>query len=59
MELVSDKKTFAEAVTGPTSFGAHSWSHLQTQNEEQALVLAIQESLSSTKVANISFIQLI
>jgi len=39
MELVSDKKTFAEAVTGSTSFGAHSWSHLQTQNEEQALVL--------------------
>lgn len=53
MELVSDKKTFAEAVTSSTSFGAHSWSHLQTQNEEQALVLAIQESLSSTKVANI------
>lgn len=53
MALVSDKETYAEAVTGSTLFGAHSWSHLQTQNEEQALVLAIQETLSSTKVANI------
>lgn len=53
MELRSDKKTYAEAVTGSSSFGAHSWSHLQTQDEEKALVLAIQKSLSSNRVANI------
>ena len=53
MELGSYKKTYAEAVTGSSSFGANSWSHLQTQDEERALVLAIQQSLSSTQVANI------
>ena len=53
MELGSYKKTYAEAVTGSSSFGANSWSHLQTQDEERALVLAMQQSLSSTQVANI------
>ena len=53
MALGSDKKTYAEAVTCSTSFGVHSWSHLQTQDEEKALFLAIQKSLSSTQVANI------
>ena len=53
MALGSDKKTYAEAVTCSTSFGVHSWSHLQTQDEEKALFLAIQKSLSSTLVANI------
>ena len=53
MALGSYKKTYAEAVTGSSSFGANSWSHLQTQDEERALVLAIQQSLSSTQVANI------
>lgn len=53
MDLGSDKKTYAEAVIGSSSFGVHSLSHLQTQDEEEALVLAIQRSLSSTQVANI------
>ena len=53
MELGSYKKTYAEAVTGSSSFGANSSPHLQTQDEERALVVAIQQSLSSTQVANI------
>ena len=53
MALGSDKKTYAEAVISSSSFGVHSLSHLQTQDEEEALVIAIQRSLSSTQVANI------
>lgn len=53
MEFGSSKKTYAEAVTSSSSFGANSWTHLQTQDEERALVLAIQQSLSTTQVANI------
>ena len=53
MDLGSDKKTYAEAVIGSNSFGLHSLSHLQTQDEEEALVIAIQRSLCSTQVANI------
>ena len=53
MDLGSDRKTCAEAVVCSSSFAVHSLSHLQTQDEEEALVIAIQRSLSSTQVANI------
>lgn len=53
MELGSVKKAYAAAVAGSSSFGAHSWSHLQTLDEGKALALAIQQSLSSTQVSNI------
>jgi len=53
MDLGCDRKTYAEAVIGSSSFGVHCLSHLQTQGEEEALVIAIQRSLSSTQVANV------
>ena len=53
MDLGSDRKTYAEAVIFSSSFGVHSLSDLQTQDEEETLVIAIQRSLSSTQVANI------
>ena len=45
--MTSFKTTYAEAVTGSSSFLTHAcWSHLQTQDEEDAIVLAVQNSLS-------------
>ena len=46
-----EKKTYAEVVTGSTSSVSRilrldSWSHIQTQDEEEALILAVQNSLS-------------
>ena len=58
MEFGSYEKSYAEAVTGSTSLVSSSWSHLQTQDEEEAIVLAVQNSLS-IQVVYISFLKLI
>ena len=50
--MESYKKSYAKAVTGPTSFLIHAcWSHLQTQDEDDAIVLAVQNSLGDIEVA--------
>ena len=44
-----EKKTYAEVVTGSPSSGStilRSWSHIQTQDEEEALILGVRNSLS-------------
>ena len=50
--MESYKKSYAKAVTSSTSFQIHScWSHLQTQDKDDALVLAVQNSLGGIEVA--------
>lgn len=45
--MESYKKSYAEAVIGSNVLLSQScWSHIQTQDEEDALVLALQDSLS-------------
>ena len=45
--MESYKKSYAEAVIGCNVLLSQScWSHIQTQDEEDALVLALQDSLS-------------
>lgn len=38
-------KSYAEVVIGKSSFVQSSWSHIQTQQEEEALRLAIKNSI--------------
>ena len=50
--MESYKRSYAKAVTGSPSCLIHScWSHLQTQDEDDALVLAVQNSLGGIEVA--------
>ena len=50
--MESYKKSYAKAVTGSTPFLIHAcWSHLQTQDEDDAIVLAVQNSLGDIEVA--------
>lgn len=43
-----NSKTYAEAVTGNVSSSvSECWTHLQTQNENDALVLALKNSLQT------------
>ena len=42
-------KSYAEVVSG----GSSSWSHLQTENEERAMIIAIRNSLQGKTVRSI------
>ena len=41
----SSRKTYAQAVSGDSPSVNQSWAHLQSQDEKEALILALHNSL--------------